>query len=292
MIKITVISGKGGTGKTTVVSNLAALADNPVLTDCDVDAPNMHLLLKPVVERSINFEGAKIAVKDESKCTDCGLCQKVCRFGAITPEYEVNAFKCDGCSVCAAMCPEDALKMVKQETGKIFISKSKFGPMIHARLYAGAENSGKLVSEVRDIADKIAEEEDRQLVLIDGSPGIGCPVIASLKDTDFALIVTEPTKSGISDLKRILEVTRHFTIPSMVVINKYDLNEDLVEEIKKFCSGIDIPVIGKIPFSSVVNEVLRDGQLLVQTRKNSKAAEAIRNIWQQVNNHITAKTIK
>jgi len=164
--------------------------------------------------------------------------------------------------------------------------------MIHARLYAGAENSGKLVSEVRDIADKIAEKENRQLVLIDGSAGICFSVIASLKDTDFALIVTEPTKSGISDLKRILEVTRHFTIPSMVVINKYDLNEDLVEEIKNFCRGIDVSVIGKIPFSSVVNEVLRDGQLIVQARKNSKAAEAIRKIWQQVNNRISAKTIK
>ncbi|MDI3546463.1 MAG: hypothetical protein PWR10_115 [Halanaerobiales bacterium] len=281
MKKITVISGKGGTGKTTVISNMAALAENLVLADCDVDAPNMHLLLKPEITGERIFKSGKLAVRDESKCTECYLCLEFCRFGAISANFEINPIKCDGCGVCAAFCPAGAIVLEEQETGYIYISESEFGPMIHARLKAGADNSGKLVSEVRKEADKVAKEKGMELILIDGSPGIGCPVIASLNGVDAALIVTEPTRSGLSDLKRVLEVTRHFGIPAMVVTNKYDLNEGIVAEIEEYCWQMDIPVIGRIPFDPVVNQSLRDGELLIRYREDSKPAQAIKTIWQK-----------
>lgn len=279
MKKITIISGKGGTGKTTIVSNLATLAENLVLADCDVDAPNMHLLLKPAVKEDNVFMSAKLAVSDEDKCIKCGKCQEVCRFNAIEPNLEINPIKCDGCGVCVAMCPEDALRLEEQETGRIFESETEFGPMIHAHLKAGAENSGKLVSEVRDLSDEVAEKAGKELVLIDGSPGIGCPVVASLKGVDYTLVVTEPTLSGLSDLKRILELTKLFNITTLVLINKYDLNEEISLDIETYCVDRDIKVIGKVSFSPLVNQVLREGNLLVETVPDSRPAQEIREAW-------------
>lgn len=283
MKKITVISGKGGTGKTTVVSNLAALADNLVLADCDVDAPNMHLLLKPTIKENKTFKSAKLAIKNEDKCIKCGLCREVCMFNAVTPQLKINPIKCDGCGVCVAICPEKAFRLEEQETGHIFISETEFGPMIHARLKAGAENSGKLVSKVRDLADEIAEKTNKELVLIDGSPGIGCPVVASLKGIDYSMIVTEPTLSGLADLKRILELTKLFNITTFVVINKYDLNEDISQDIEQYCNDKNIKVIGKISFSPLVNQVLRDGKLMVKTVPDSKIANEIKVVWKKIN---------
>jgi MinD superfamily P-loop ATPase len=286
MKKITVISGKGGTGKTTVTSNLAALADNIVIADCDVDAPNMHLLLNPEIIEDKVFKGGKLAVKDNDKCINCGICEEVCNFGAITPEFEVNPIKCEGCGVCVAMCPTHAFELVEEETGHIFKSKTEFGPMIHAKLKVGGENSGKLVSEVRNKADKLAEEEKKDIVLIDGSPGIGCPVIASLNGVDASLIVTEPTKSGLSDLKRVLEVTDHFGIKSMLVINKYDLNIEISDEIEDYCSTKNIPIIGKISFDSLLVETLREGKLIVKYKGNSRPAKAIKEIWKNLSQEL------
>jgi MinD superfamily P-loop ATPase len=286
MKKITVISGKGGTGKTTVISNLAALAKDVVIADCDVDAPNMHLLMKPRVLEERIFESARVAIKAEEGCTSCGVCRDVCRFGAITPELEINPIKCDGCGVCVALCPEGVLKLEKQITGNIYLSETQYGPMVHARLKAGAENSGKLVSEVRDIAERVAVDYNQELILIDGSPGIGCPVIASLKGIDYALIVTEPTMSGLSDLKRIMEVTILFKIPALVVINKYDLNKEIAESITMYCQDINIPVIGKISFSPLVNKVLRKGELLVKQVDENEPARQIKEIWEELGKYI------
>ncbi len=289
MKKITVISGKGGTGKTTVVSNLAALVDNLVLADCDVDAPNMYLLLQPEIMDDRLFKSAKIAIKDQNRCTSCGVCLEVCRFNAVTSGFEINSIKCDGCGVCVAMCPTKALSLEEQETGHIYISQTDYGPMVHARLNAGGENSGKLVSRVRDLSDEIAEKEDKNIILIDGSPGIGCPVVASLKGADYSLIVTEPTLSGLSDLKRILELTRLFDITTFVVINKYDLNEDISYDIEQYCEDNSTEVIGRISFSSLVNHVLREGKLLVKEEPESKVANEIKLIWKQLSKIIGEK---
>ncbi len=284
MQRITVISGKGGTGKTTVVANLAALAEQAVLADCDVDAPNLHLLLKPSTSRERVFKGGKLAVKQEEQCKHCGRCLAVCRFAAITDHYRINPFKCEGCGVCVYICPTKALELQEQVTGTIYTSQSLYGPMIHARLKTGADNSGKLVSAVRKEAEQAAAENGRELLLIDGSPGIGCPVIASLNGVDLALIVTEPTRSGCSDLKRILAVAGHFSIPALVVINKDDLNQAISLEIEGYCQKGKWPVIGRIPFDPLVNQALHAGQLLVESYPESKPARAIKDIWTKLSN--------
>lgn len=282
MKKITVISGKGGTGKTTLVSNLAALAEKIIIADCDVDAPNLHLLLQPQIIKEDIFRSSKLAVKEEARCTECGMCQGVCRFKAIAKDLRINPIKCDGCGVCVAVCPQKALSLKIQDTGHIFISKTKYGPMVHARLKAGAENSGKLVSKVRDIADEVARKEKRGIIIIDGSPGIGCPVVASLKGVDYSLIVTEPTLSGLSDLKRVIKLTKLFKLKTYIIINKFDLNEDISLRIEQYCKINAIDLIGKISFSPLINQVLGEGKLLVDIIPDSKPAIEIKAIWQKI----------
>ena len=282
MKKITVISGKGGTGKTTLSANFSALAKNHVIADCDVDAPNMHLLLEPHVEKERNFSGGKIAVRDAEKCTDCGLCYEKCRFNAVNEDFSINPVKCEGCSVCAEVCPVDAIHMEAALTGQLYESQTKYAPMIHARLKAGAENSGKLVSEVRDKAEERAEKEGKDLVIVDGSPGIGCPVIASLNGVDMALIVTEPSKSGLSDLKRVVKMIEHFDLKSKVIINKFDLNEKMADEIEEFCNKHDLEVMARIPFSPVFVDLLREGKILVEEKKDSDIAKTIASLWNEI----------
>ncbi len=284
MKKITVISGKGGTGKTTVTANLAALTENLVLADCDVDAPNLHLLMNPQVESEEIFKGGNLAIKDNNKCIDCGICFELCNFGAISQNYEVKEIKCEGCGLCVAKCPTSALSLVREETGRLFESKTKIGSMIHAKLKIGAENSGKLVSRVKERAEKVALKEEKEVLLIDGSPGIGCPVIASLNGVDATLIVTEPTKSGLSDLKRVIEVVEHFSIPAFVAINKYNLNSELTNTIEDYCKTKDIQIVGKIPFSSVLVEAMRQGELVVEYAPDTPAVAAIKEIWKGIIN--------
>jgi len=286
MKKITVISGKGGTGKTTVAANLAALAGDLVLADCDVDAPNMHLLLEPEVLEKEDYQGAKLAVKDNQKCINCGLCEELCNFGAITSDFEVDEMKCEGCGLCVAKCPTDALELVLHKTGDLYHSKTEFGFMVHAKLGVGAENSGKLVSRVKDDAEEVIKKANKELLLIDGSPGIGCPVIASINGVDSTLVVTEPTKSGLADLKRVLEVVKHFNIPAMAVINKYDLNQELTIEIEEFCNQSNISVIGKIPFDKVIVDAMQQGKLVVKYDKTSKPTLALKKIWQNIQNKL------
>lgn len=282
MTTVTVISGKGGTGKTTVVSNLALLAEDLILADCDVDAPNLHLLLNPEPRQEKVFKSGKLAIKDEKMCLECGLCLEYCRFGAVSDSYVINSVKCEGCGLCSAVCPGYAINLIDQETGKIFISETRFGSMVHARLKPGSDNSGKLVSEVRKEADRLAGDNNKSFILVDGSPGIGCPVIASLNGVDMALIVTEPTRSGLSDLKRILQVTEHFDILSPVAVNKYDINNKLTSEIESYCYKNKIPFAGKIPFEASVNESLREGKILLEYDSNSQTASAIRDIWHNI----------
>jgi len=287
MKKITVISGKGGTGKTTLVSNLAYLAEDLVLADCDVDAPNLHLLLNPEVEETNIFKSNKLAVKDNSKCVDCGICNQVCRFNAVSPiSYEIDPYKCEGCGVCVEMCPEDALSLELMETGEIYNSTTRFGPMIHANLKIGSDNSGKLVSEVREKAVKKGEKLNKDLILIDGSPGIGCPVISSITGVDLVLFVTEPSKSGFSDLKRVAQVIKHFNIPALAVINKYDINKAISQEIEEYLEEEKIELVGKISFSSIVVDSLRNAELVVEQKKEAKISQEIVDIWNKIKTNI------
>ena len=285
MKQITVISGKGGTGKTTLVGSFAALAENKVIADCDVDAPDLHLLLHPEIVEREEFKGLKVAVMDKTLCTECGTCEETCRFNAIvlTEEsgYAVNPARCEGCGACVFMCPQEALTLKERVSGYSFISKTKYGTMAHAQLNIAEEASGKLVTVVRNNAQQVAEKESCELILIDGAPGIGCPVIASLAGVDLALIVTEPTMSGLHDLERILDVTRHFGIGSVVCINKYDINEENSRRITEFCRQRGVEMVGNIPYDSVVTEAMVAGMPVVEFSEGV-VSEAIQEVWKGI----------
>ena len=281
MKQILVISGKGGTGKTTLTAGFSSISKNAVIADCDVDAPDLHILLKPKILKKIPFYALKIPVKDWSKCIKCGRCRDVCRFGAIDKNLNILEFKCEGCSACAFICPQGAIEMIDRRAGEIYISDTRFGPFIHAKLNIGEEASGKLVTEVKKIARQIAESENRDMILIDGSPGIGCPVIASLSGVDIALVVTEPTLSGIHDLNRIVEVARHFGINTAICINKFDINEENTRRIEKFCSKNEIPILGRIPYDENVVRAMIKLKSIVEF-PSSKVGEEIKRIWMKL----------
>lgn len=281
MVKeITVLSGKGGTGKTSVTASLAVLAQNAVLTDCDVDAPDLHMLLKPEVLEKQEFKASRVAVMDQELCVQCGKCEEHCRFGAIE-NLIIDPVLCEGCGVCAYICPVAAIELEKRVSGYAFISKTKYGPMSHALLNPGEENSGKLVSLVRKNAKKVAEKENCDLIINDGPPGIGCPVIASVGGVDVGLIVVEPTLSGIHDMERALGLLKHFKIPSLICVNKYDLNEDNTSRIAEFCSSNDVKIVGKIPFDSIVTEAMVAGKPIVEYSPESRVSKAIEEMWEQ-----------
>ncbi len=288
MKQITVISGKGGTGKTTLVGSFAALAENKVIVDCDVDAPDLHLLVHPEIIKKEEFKGVKVAVIDKTLCTECGTCEETCRFNAIasTEEsgYAVNPARCEGCGACVFTCPQEAVTLKERVSGYAFISKTNYGLMVHAQLNIAEEASGKLVTVVRNNAQQVAEKEGCELILIDGSPGIGCPVIASLTGVDLALIVTEPTMSGLHDLERIMDVTRHFGIASAVCINKYDINEENSERITEFCRQRGIQVVGNIPYDSVVTEAMVAGMPVVEF-SGGVVSDAIKDVWRGINQY-------
>ena len=286
--QITIISGKGGTGKTTLVASFAALAENKVIADCDVDAPDLHLLVHPEIIKKEEFKGVKVAVMDKTLCTECGTCEETCRFNAIasTEEsgYAVNPARCEGCGACVFSCPQEALTLKERVSGYTFISKTEYGTMAHAQLNIAEEASGKLVTDVRNRAQQVAEKEQRELILIDGAPGIGCPVIASMTGVDLALIVTEPTMSGLHDLERILDVTRHFGIDSVVCINKYDINEENSRRITEFCWQRGVEMVGNIPYDSVVTEAMVAGKPVVEFSEG-EVSNAIRDVWGGINQY-------
>lgn len=286
MNQLLVISGKGGTGKTTLVSSFASLAENKVLSDCDVDAADLHLVLDPRVNSREEFSGGKEAVKREDRCIDCGLCYENCRFDAIDENYEIDHFRCEGCGVCAYVCPEDAISMEEVLSGYSMESTTEYGTLIHGELRAGEEASGKLVTEIKRKAEKKAEEENKDLIVIDGSPGTGCPVIASLANVDLALLVTEPTVSGVKDLKRVNQLAENFDMEVEIVINKYDLNPEKVREIEEYAEENEIRITGKIPYDSSVTEAMVDGRSVVEY-SDGEAATSIRNIWKAVESRIS-----
>lgn len=280
MKELLAISGKGGTGKTTVVGSFAALADSKVLTDADVDAPNLHLLLAPKQIDEREYSGAELAVVDRGLCTECGRCTEVCEFVAIHDGC-VDPRRCEGCATCSIVCPEKAIAMVPQTTGRVYFSDTRFGLLFHARLLAGAEASGKLVSQVREAARTAAEDRGIGFVLTDGSPGIGCPVIASLSGVDAALVITEPTPSGLHDLERILQLAAHFRLPTAVSVNKWDINADVTRDIESLAADFEAATLTRVPFDEAVAEATAEAVPVVEWN-DGEAARAVRALWNDV----------
>jgi len=280
MKEVVVLSGKGGTGKTSIVASLAALAKSKVMVDCDVDAADLYLLIQPATQERQEFWSGQVAFIDEERCTQCGLCQEVCRFEAIE-DFKVDPVSCEGCSFCYHVCPEQAIIMKENLSGCWFISETRYGPLVHARLGVAQENSGKLVAVVRQKAKLIAEKQGVDYIISDGPPGIGCPVISSLSGANLAVIVTEPTLSGMYDLDRIIGVCHHFAVPVMVCINKCDINEANTHQIESYCLSQGIRVASKIPFDNVVTEALVQGLPVVEYSDNS-VSQQIKALWRDI----------
>ena len=290
--ELVVISGKGGTGKTSIVSSFAALAKRTVISDCDVDAADLHLILRPKVKQRGDFCGGVVAEIDQEKCTSCGKCKQECRFLAIEEEisggktqFFIDQLSCEGCGVCHLVCEDKAVKIEDSINGEWYISDTRYGPMSHAKLGIAEENSGRLVTLVRNKQNQLAQEANAKEALIDGSPGTGCPVIASLTGSTYALIVTEPTVSGIHDLDRILHVTAHFGISSGIVVNKYDLNMEMTDRIKALAEDSDAEFVGKIPYDKEITDAQMEGLSVVEFTQSS-VTRAIEDIWARVKQHI------
>jgi len=285
--QLTVLSGKGGTGKTTVVGALATLAKDKVLADCDVDAADLFLILEPTIRHREDFYSGRQPVVDRNGCTQCGVCTELCRYDAIN-DGAVDLLNCEGCGLCAEACPEHVITMRPGRSGEWFISETRHGTMVHARLGIGEENSGKLVADVRRHAHAVAEEQFAELVIIDGPPGIGCPVISSLTGTDLVLIVTEPTVAGIHDLERIAGLAGHFSIPCLVCVNKYDLNESKTREIEAYCRREGLAVAGTIPFDVCAVEAMVQ-QKTVMEYTCPAVQKAMASIWREIGHALRAK---
>jgi MinD superfamily P-loop ATPase len=260
MKRIVFLSGKGGTGKTTLASVFAGRVEGLTVVDADVDAANLHLIFHPEIEETGIYRGSSVAVRDEELCTACGRCLEVCRFDAVNAGLQIDPLLCEGCGACVTACPVDALRLVERPSGEWYVGRAARRPMVGAELYPGEEVSGKLVSVIREKADEIAKDEGSKRIAIDGSPGIGCPVIASTTGTQAAVLVTEPSRSGLHDLERILGVVRHFGVPAYLVLNKADLSEPLAEEVEAFARREELPMLGRIPYDERVLEALRVGR--------------------------------
>jgi MinD superfamily P-loop ATPase len=272
---ISVLSGKGGTGKTTVVAALSELAKNVIKVDCDVDAPNLYLFYKGLDMEKKNFYGGKKAKINKSLCIECEICEEVCKFEAIK-NWAINPFSCEGCGACMLVCPQNAITLVEEKTADTFIIKTDKGIISRARMGIGSDGSGKLVTYLRKNVKRF--EEDNTITILDGSPGIGCSVIASITETDIALIVTEPTKSGLDDLKRILELAGHFETQVMICVNKYDINPDMTYQIENFVREKNFFVVGKIPFDKLVMESVNTLRPITNFEE-SPARKAIEEMW-------------
>lgn len=290
MKEIVVISGKGGTGKTSITASFASLAEKPVLADCDVDAADLHLVLSPRVRRAEDFSGGSAARIKSGYCIACGKCEELCRFDAVFYDgpgngqypktFRIDPVACEGCGVCAWFCAEDAITFEPVVNGKLYISDMRFGPMVHAKLGIAEENSGKLVTLVRSTAKEIAERENRPLMIVDGSPGVGCPVIATVTGADFIVAVTEPTLSGSHDLERIMDLAGHFSIPLAVAVNKWDINEEMTDRIESLSRSRGATVLGRIRYDRAVTEAMVRKQTVTEYA-NSPVADDIKAVWKK-----------
>jgi len=281
MKQVAVISGKGGTGKSSLALAFASLAKNAVLADCDVDASNLHIILDPLILDTKEFMGMPIANIDKSKCTHCLKCFFKCKFGAITKDIDVLESLCEGCKVCLLVCPADAIQMEDKVSGYTYVSKTRLGPLVHAYLKPGAEASGKLVNEVRKNAIDLSLKENKDLIIIDGPPGIGCPVISTITGINLSIIVTEPSFSAIHDLERIIEVGKHFGVKSVVCINKSDINTENTSMIKDYCRKNNVPVVGELPYDPIVSMAIVSRKTLIELLDSEFSLKII-EIWEKI----------
>ncbi len=284
MKELVIVSGKGGTGKTSIAASFAHLAGRVVTADCDVDAANLHLVMSPVVRETTGFSGGKVAELDQDPCTGCGKCLELCRYDAVIEEngtYKIDKTACEGCGVCAYFCPVKAIEMIDDENGEWYISDTAYGPMVHARLNAGGENSGKLVTLVRNQARRTAKAKKIETILVDGSPGIGCPVIASITGADAVLAVTEPSMAGLHDLKRVVSLGKHFGIRVLVAVNKYDINMDITDKVLDFIKNEELEMAGRVHYDIDVTLAQIAGKSVVEF-SDGQAASDIRELWRYV----------
>ena len=291
MKQLVILSGKGGTGKTSVTAAFAHLANagrqqfSTVLADADVDAANLELVLAPRVLEQEDFQGGQLAVIDQDTCGGCGRCAEVCRFDAISEQagiYQVDPIACDGCAACVYQCPTESISMQVQMAGKLFFSESRYGPLFHAALIPAQENSGKLVTLVKQRSRLLALDESRELVLVDGPPGIGCPVISAVSGADLVLVVAEPTVSGTHDMDRVVRTAEHFGVPAIVCVNKADIYPEGTVEIEKFCQERGVELVGCIPFDQIVTESMVQGEAVTAYQPDSPASQSLEKIWQKV----------
>lgn len=290
MKELVIISGKGGTGKTSIMGAFAALAKNKILCDADVDAADLHLIIEPTIQSRHAFQSGRTALIDENRCSQCGQCQDLCQFEAISLDFQVDPVACEGCGVCVHFCPEKAIDFPLNTCGEWFISDTRLGPMVHARLGIAEENSGKLVSLVRNKARAMAEETGADLILTDGPPGVGCPVIAAIGYADAVLVVTEPSVSGIHDLKRIIALAQHFHVPAMVCVNKYDLNQKLTDDINAYTRNSHAEALGQIPFDTTITRSMVQAQTILEYDPSSETSRAIHDIWQKVSDRVFSQS--
>lgn len=296
MIQMVVLSGKGGTGKTSLTAAIADLAYQAlapertlILVDADVDASNLEFVVSPQILARRAFQGGSLAVIDQERCLGCGTCYEVCRFHAVSSvdgKYTIDPFGCEGCASCLYQCPEEAISLQRQQAGEWYQSKARYGLLYHAHLYPAQENSGKLVALIKEEARKKALETGADLMLVDGPPGTGCPVISAVSGGDFCLVVTEPSLAGLHDLERILKTTRHFGVETAVCINKKDLSEAGVQQIRETCHSRRIAILGEIPFDRSVTEAMVQGQPITSAAPESPAAIAIAAMWRELKPHL------
>lgn len=281
-MELVVLSGKGGTGKTTIVAALSELAGDVVKVDCDVDAPNLYMFYNGKDIEESEFIGGKKAVVDNSVCIKCGKCESVCRFGAVK-NYSIDMFLCEGCGACKLICPQNAIKLIDEKAADAYITELDKGVISRAEMNIGSDGSGKLIAFLRRNAERYSEDE--KSTIIDGSPGIGCAVISSITGSDAALVVTEPTKSGLEDLKRVTALSEHFGVFTMICINKYDINEDMTKKIEDFIDEKRLALVGKIPYDDTVMKAINELKPIT-FYKDSIAEKAIENMWHNIKNTI------
>ena len=282
MKEIVIISGKGGTGKTSIISGFASLAENKVLCDADVDAADLHLILAPEIIERHDFDAGHTAKIDPDKCTECGLCRDLCRWNAISPDYKVDEIECEGCGVCYYFCPEEAIAFPINTCGEWFISRTRFGPMAHARLGIAEENSGKLVTLIRKEGRELAEKNGLDYLLTDGPPGVGCPVIASMGGASAVLIVAEPSVSGKHDMERVSELAAFFKVPAMLCVNKFDLNPEMGKAIEAFAREQNVTPVGRVPFDPDFTRAMVAGKTIVEFNESGEACRAVKSVWEKL----------
>lgn len=287
MTQIAVISGKGGTGKSSIAAAFATLNGKVVVADCDVDAANLYLLFNPTHEEEIVYIAGHKAVINYDLCTTCGICESYCRFDAISDidsRMVISGISCDGCFLCSHICPEKAITMVQNDNSRMYSGSFRNGKMVYGKLSPGEENSGKLVNLVREKAKEVAKENNLETIILDGPPGIGCPAISTITGVDKVVIVTEPTISGLHDMKRTIEIVQKFNLPAFIIINKYNLNSSMSEQIEEWCKQNEVAIVGHLPFHREMTEAMVQSKSMIEFNPDNEISKNIEAIWNKILN--------